>query len=100
MKFVFIFSVVLAVAHGSHWPPAAEECSGLNDGRSLLAGMLDGLGFNQTCVSAALDFCASAQEDGDLRSFIEVRPRLHIQEQSLPGIHSGGVRVAAAVARP
>ena len=75
MEFVFIVGVILAVGDGGHSSPPAAECPALNDGRSLMAGMLDVLGFNHTCIAASLDFCSSAQEDGDFAILVEVRAR-------------------------
>ena len=73
MEFGVILAAVLAVAHGGGSSPPATECSPLHDGHSLLSSLLLVLGFDDTCVAATLDYCASAREDGDFAALMEVR---------------------------
>lgn len=67
MEFAVILAAVFALAHGGRSLHPAMECSNLHDDQSLLSSILHVLGYNETCVAASLDYCSSAQEDGDLQ---------------------------------
>ena len=71
---ILLLAAGIAVAIGSTSPLPAGECSRpvTLDTTSLVSSLLQIAGYTDSCVVAALDYCSSAQQDGQFASLMQV----------------------------